>query len=159
MKNRLEQQFVEGDAVAFLREVSQLSNCHSRKIGALLIRDREAISFGFNTPLIKHESGVCPRKEMGFKSGEGLKYCPAIHAEQDAIMRGLREVGAKLVEESTLWCLCGYPCPECAKIIITAGIRSVVGVESSDWDDTEYNFSLTKKMFEENGVSFRLERE
>ena len=73
----------------------------------------------------KHElEGMCPRyvPEMGFKSGEGLEWCVAGHAERNAIYAAARE-GIRL-EGSTIFTP-GLPCPDCARAIIQAGIVEI----------------------------------
>ena len=83
---------------------------------------------------MKPETLICPRRKMGFESGEGLEWCPAAHAERNAIV-----IAARLghsTEGCTLYLSCGIPCRECAKEIVNAGIVEVVvtdiGVYDSD---------------------------
>ena len=75
---------------------------------------------------------ACPRKVLGFKSGEGLHLCPAAHAETNAIVNAARD-GSK-VKGATMYCYCPMPCFECTKLIINAGIRKVFYTSGSSYD-------------------------
>ncbi len=113
--------------------VKTRANCASRKIGSLLVRDKQIISTGYNgTPRgIKNcDEGGCERcmaRVRGeIKSGEGLKNCACCHAEENAIIQaalhGIRTEGATLFTTFT-------PCTQCAKMIINAGVKKVVAEE------------------------------
>jgi len=160
---------------------SRMSKCLSRKIGAILVRDNRVIGTGYNGPPsgVPHcdyrddngnyltGAGVlktfdkCPRQRMGYKSGEGLEYCPAVHAEINPILQAAR-MGFSTVD-STLYCYCGTPCVNCAKEIIQAGIKRVVclGVCGSSFakKDSHYNFPLSEKLFELAGVKLDVVKE
>ena len=105
-----------------------MTKCLSRGIGAVLVRNNHIITSGYNGPArgVDHcntrndkgaytgayQSDICPRKRMGFKSGEGMEYCPAVHAEANAVVQAaLMGVSA---EGATLYCWCGIPCSDCA---------------------------------------------
>ena len=136
----------------------------SRKIGAILVRDKAVIAQGYNGPprgvrtcdtrwlvdkslreaagfetkdqesdqeelqtLFKSKlEGVCPRyvPEMGFKSGQGLEWCVAGHAERNALINaaraGISTKGAKMYMD------CGIPCTPCLVEIINAGIDEII---------------------------------
>jgi len=167
--------------IHFMRESrlwSYMSKCLSRKIGTVLVRDNRIIATGYNGPPsgiphcdYRNDFGIytnknfadsCPRQRMGYKSGEGLQFCPAIHAEINPILQAAKShvstVGA------TLYCYCGTPCINCAKEIVQAGIKRVVCLGKSgsslinkDNDGPhkkKYNFSLSEKLFELAGVKF-----
>jgi dCMP deaminase len=71
----------------------------------------------------------CPRKKAGFKSGEGLEFCPAAHAERNVLINATRH-GASL-KGCTLYITSMTPCRECAKEIVNTGIIKVVYKEDS----------------------------
>ena len=126
------------------------SSCHSRQIGAILVRDKSIISTGYNGPPrgVPHcgverlkcddylkmrmkqtiapvfESNNCPRKDMGYKSGEGLDFCVAAHAEQNCVANAAR-MGI-CTFGSTLYMNDQIPCKVCLAIIINAGVKEVV---------------------------------
>lgn len=117
------------------KAVSVKSTCWSRQIGAVLVQDHAVISTGYNGPPrgmqpchVYTEFGdmvnACPRKEQGYKSGEGLHLCPAAHAERNALIQAAR-TGVSTVG-STLYCYCGQVCKDCAVEIVNAGVKRLV---------------------------------
>jgi dCMP deaminase len=77
---------------------------------------------------------VCPRRALGYESGEGLYLCPAVHAEVNAITNasrlGVSIVGAEMFLNS--YC----PCYNCLGAIINAGICRVYHTEHGYYDHT-----------------------
>lgn len=106
--------------------VASKSPCLSRKIGAILVRDNSIISTGYNGPArgYPHCVNECPRRAMGYKSGEGLINCPAVHAEVNAVTNAAR-VGASTIN-STLYMNCIVPCKDCMSVLVNAGVRTIV---------------------------------
>lgn len=129
--------------------ISDKSPCLSRKIGAIIVRDHSILSTGYNGPArgIPHcgpdryekdeellaalkiptyevEYGICPRKTLGFKSGEGMQWCPAQHAEENAISNAARN-GVNVCG-STLYLNTVIPCKNCFSTLINAGIVEIV---------------------------------
>jgi dCMP deaminase len=121
--------------------VASNSRCLSRQIGVILVRDNHIICTGYNGPPVgfRHcekvtsDPGVCPRKVSGFVSGEGLKYCPANHAEANVIA-----TAAKMgicTEGATMCMTCGIPCKSCFGLILNAGIKKLVVTSSEFYDE------------------------
>jgi dCMP deaminase len=133
--------------------IGENSRCLSRQIGAILVYDRSVISTGYNGPPrgVPHcgkdrygkdpflrgeiEKTIdptymtstflkCPRRVMGYPSGEGLEWCPAAHAEQNCIANAARE--GHETRASTMYMNCGVPCKICMAMIVNAGIIEVV---------------------------------
>ena len=67
--------------------------------------------------------GRCPRHIMGYKSGEGLEYCPAAHAERNCLLTAA-SLGIA-TEGSVLYADCCFPCKDCIIELIQAGVRMV----------------------------------
>lgn len=139
--------------------VAENSKCLSRKIGAIIVDDHSIVSTGYNGPprgvphcglerfyedkrlrdtdvtLFADEiiDRICPRQLLGFKSGEGLEYCIASHAERNAIINaakhGIKTNGTKL------YMTCSIPCHECLKEIINAGIEEVICTSLDTYDE------------------------
>ena len=72
----------------------------------------------------KYDSHTCPRRLLGYASGEGLHLCMAAHAERNAIDLAARMGHSTL--DCALFLSCGVPCLECSKTIIQAGVTEVV---------------------------------
>jgi len=129
--------------------IAENSKCLSRKIGAIIVEeDRWISATGYNGPPkgvehcgIRHRyddklrkllgigwddeiTDICPRYIMGFKSGEGLDWCIAGHAERNAIVNAARR-GVK-INGSKMYMNCPTPCVPCLVEIINAGIIEVV---------------------------------
>ncbi len=111
------------------------SKCHSRMIGALLVRDRIIISTGYNGPPrgASHCKGCCPRQTAGYKSGEALEVCPATHAEQNCIASAAY-VGAS-TKGSALYLNTVAPCKWCMGLLINAGVSMVITSQPGWYDD------------------------
>lgn len=71
--------------------------------------------------------GKCPRyvPEMGFKSGQGLEWCVAGHAERNAIVNAAR-LGLHALKGTKIYMTCGVPCTPCLIEIINAGIEEMI---------------------------------
>jgi len=145
-------------------EVGSNSKCLSRKIGAVLVRDKSVISTGYNGPPrgvptcdqrwhidkefskkygaeIKEGStkGKCPRYVIGFKSWEGLDVCVAGHAERNALINAARlgiETRGFEHDQTTLYMSCGIPCTPCMVEIINAGVSEIVVTAISFYDQS-----------------------
>ncbi|MFA5238350.1 MAG: dCMP deaminase family protein [Phycisphaerae bacterium] len=89
--------------------------------------------------------GDCPRKLAGYGSGKGLEVCPAVHAERNAILTAA--ANGVSTKGTTLYCFCPYPCADCCKEIINAGIKKIVCLEG-DYYDTMSEWLLEKSNIE-----------
>lgn len=127
------------------RLVAKRSTCIRRKVGAVLVKDRNILATGYNgAPSgIPHCIDVgCLREKMSVPSGERHELCRGLHAEQNAIIQaayhGVRIRGA------TLFCT-NYPCTICIKMLINAGITRIVYQDG-------YSDELAKELIEQAGV-------
>lgn len=76
---------------------------------------------------------VCPRKLLGFHSGQGLEWCIAAHAERNCICAAAKE-GVK-VDGCTLYLNDIVPCKDCLIEIINSGIAEVVCTKDLYYDN------------------------
>ncbi|MDY3868554.1 MAG: cytidine/deoxycytidylate deaminase family protein [Pyramidobacter sp.] len=102
------------------------STCLRRQVGAVIVRDAQIISSGYNgAPKNVPHCAVtgCLREQLRIPSGERHEMCRGSHAELNAIAQaaslGVPTAGA------VLYCT-HAPCSFCTKAIINAGIRRVV---------------------------------
>ena len=116
------------------RVISKHSKCKSRKLGAVLVREKAIVATGFNGPAhgVGHCGEECPRRTLGYKSGEGLEYCIAAHAETNCIASAARN--GVCTEGCALYLNWFTPCKDCLSLIINAGIVEVVCTESGFYD-------------------------
>jgi len=110
--------------------VASKSPCLSRQIGAILVRNKRIVSTGFNGPPVNYPHCLtCPRKEQGFKSGEGLHICPATHAEGNCIATAALNGISTL--NTALYMNCIIPCKDCMALLINAGVKEIIVVSKS----------------------------
>jgi len=146
------------------RQIARNSKCLSRRIGAILVKDKVIIATGYNGPPrgimrcdrrtdlldkdVVLEEGVCPRRTMGFKSGQGIEVCIAAHAEANCINMCARlGIAAK---GSKMYMTCGVPCKECMIKIIQAGIEELIVTSEALYDE------LSGWLLENSDVKLRL---
>ncbi|MDP7454655.1 MAG: deaminase [Candidatus Peribacteraceae bacterium] len=110
------------------------STCLRRNVGAVIAKDKQQLTAGYNgAPKgVPHcaQLGGCLREKLNIPSGQRHEICRGTHAEQNAITQAAK-FGIN-IEGATLYCNC-FPCVICTKMIINAGIVTVV--YDSDYDD------------------------
>ena len=135
--------------------VLERSTCLRRKYGAIIVRNDEIISTGYNgAPRGRRncsDLGFCTRENLHIPSGERYELCRSVHAEANAIISAARrdmidatlyltgrdaKTGELLTDTTS--------CAMCRRMIINAGIRRVVArigengvrvTEVQDWID------------------------
>ena len=117
--------------------VLERATCLRRVYGAIIVKNDEIISTGYNgAPRGRRncvDMGYCTREALQVPRGERYELCRSIHAEANAIISAARRdtVG------STLYLVGHYArtgellsdstsCPMCRRMIINAGINEVV---------------------------------
>jgi len=147
--------------------VSSKSPCLSRKIGAILVRDRSVVATGYNgpsrgVPHCGHERFMsddalvdaipfdlhpllnasrfkteCPRRVLLYESGTHMELCPAQHAEVNCISNAAR-LGVSTIG-TTLYMNCVIPCKNCFGTLINSGISEIVVDDDKLYDKhTQY---------------------
>ncbi len=123
--------------------VQERSTCMRRKYGAIIVRNDEIISTGYNgAPRGRkncNDLGYCAREALKIPSGERYELCRSVHAEANAIISASRRdmIGAtlylvgrdaktgELLHDTT-------SCSMCRRQIINAGIAKVVARIGTD---------------------------
>lgn len=96
------------------KEIAQLSHCERFKVGAVLVKDGNIISFGYNgTPT--GMDNCCERDNVTLPH--------VIHGEVNAILKAAKN--GTSVDGATLY-LTLSPCLDCSKLILQSGIKRVV---------------------------------
>ncbi len=158
--------------------IAKKSQCLSRKIGAILVRDKTIISQGYcgpprgvphcweryaldsklqalltkdgKTPSEDDINNVCPRYIAGFKSGEGIEWCVSGHAERNALINAARH-GIE-TKGTIMYMDCGVPCGPCLTEIINSGVEEIVITKMEFYDiSAEYllkNSSLKVRVYD-----------
>ncbi|MHB8120836.1 MAG: deoxycytidylate deaminase [Desulfuromonadaceae bacterium] len=127
------------------RLVATRSTCMRRQVGAIMVKDRNILATGYNgVPSgISHcETVGCLRERLKVPSGERHELCRGLHAEQNAIIQAARH-GIN-IDGATLYCTT-MPCIICTKMLINAGISTIVYAEG-------YADELAREMLAETGI-------
>ena len=113
------------------------STCMRRKYGAIIVRNDEILSTGYNgAPRGRRnctDVGMCMRETLGVPSGERYELCRSVHAEANAIISAARRdmiggtlylvgrdaASGELLHDTT-------SCAMCRRMIINSGITRVV---------------------------------
>lgn len=133
--------------------VLERATCLRRVYGAIIVKNDEIISTGYNgAPRGRAncvDLGFCSREALQVPRGERYELCRSVHAEANAIISAARSE----VLGATLYMVCKDPktgaliphstsCSMCRRLIINAGIKRVVirntetdysVVEVEDW--------------------------
>ncbi len=117
--------------------VTERSTCLRRCYGAIIVKNDEIISTGYNGAPRGRKNcadlGVCTREELKIPSGERYELCRSVHAEANCIISASRSETLG----STLYMACRNPrtgdlipgsssCSMCRRLIINAGISRVI---------------------------------
>lgn len=118
-------------------EVSARSTCRRKHFGAVIVKDDQIISTGYNgaprgTPNCL-DLGTCPRDRAGIPAGQRYELCRSVHAEANAILHAARHD----MMEGVLYLACvdaksgrlvegTKPCQMCTRMIINAGLLEVM---------------------------------
>jgi dCMP deaminase len=117
--------------------VLERSTCLRRKYGAIIVRNDEIISTGYNgAPRGRRncsDLGRCTRETLNIPSGQRYELCRSVHAEANAIISASRRdmIGATIYlvgrDARTNELLSdAMSCSMCKRQIINAGIEQVV---------------------------------
>jgi dCMP deaminase len=112
------------------------STCLRRKYGALIVKNDEIVSTGYNgAPRGRKNCDdlkYCLRDAKGIPSGQQYELCRSVHAEANSIISAPRSemLGATLYligrDAKTGELLDAAPCSMCARLIINSGIEKIV---------------------------------
>lgn len=75
---------------------------------------------------------TCPRRILGYASGEGLEWCISEHAERNCIASAAR-IGVP-VKNTTLYMNCVIPCKNCLNLLINTGVKEIVVDDVTPYD-------------------------
>ena len=137
--------------------VAERSTCLRRCYGAIIVKNDEIISTGYNgAPRGRAnctDMNYCTREALNIPSGQRYELCRSVHAEANCIISAAR----KDMLDATIYMACVNPkngelipdstsCSMCRRQIINAGIKRIVIrdnatdyriVEVQDWIDND----------------------
>lgn len=143
MFNRLtkDEYFIE-----IAKSVAKRSTCLRRHYGAIIVKDDQIISTGYNGSAVGDPNCIdtrkCARQLNGVAHGERYDLCVAVHAEENAIMQA-----GRLANNATLY-LAGFeedgseishpkPCIMCERLIKNAKISKIVTINDLEKCNSE----------------------
>lgn len=151
------------------KAIALRSPCLRRKYGAIVVKEDTIVSTGYNGPA---RGGVncfeigCIKEKLNLPHGLAYEDCPAVHAEENAVINAARN-GASIL--GGLLYIAGFdnhgnlvealPCDRCKRVVINAGIKKVIirksdgkmkEIEVSNWikEDTEKYLEKLKSPLE-----------
>ena len=119
--------------------VASRSTCDRRKVGAVVVKNKNILSTGYNGS----SRGLSHCDEIGHEIVAG--HCVrTIHAEANALVQAARHGTA--VEGATMF-MTHSPCYDCFKMIVNSGIKEVIygNFYMSRYDASDEVFDLAKK--------------
>lgn len=123
--------------------ISQRSTCPRLHVGALIVKNGEILSTGYNGA--PKGQPHCMDAGCIIEDGHCIR---AIHAEQNAIIQLGHTIQNNDIGELEMY-VTDYPCKICAKMIVQAGIKKIHFVRRySNSVHDEY----TQKLFETSGI-------
>jgi len=129
-------------------QVKEKSKDRNTKIGAVIVGpDNEIVSTGYNSFPRGINDGLEERQQRP------EKYYWMEHAERNAIYNAAR-IGVSL-RDTTMYLTCGIPCSDCARGIISSGIKIVYCKQQDTTRNREHWDEHAKRslqMFKESGV-------
>jgi len=118
------------------KSVSQKSTCIRRHFGAIIVKNDEIISTGYNgAPRGRRNCtsmDKCVRDKLNIPHGQRYEICRSVHAEQNAIISAARRdmIDSTLylvgVDPKTNEVVEGFPCNMCERFIVNSGIKNIV---------------------------------
>ena len=118
--------------LAVAKIVSTRSTCNSRPAGAVIVRDKQILTTGYNgsVPGAPHctdqttpdGSPYCFRRSIGAPDSDKYNYCRAAHAEANAVALAARQ-GITLAGATLYTTLA--PCYVCMKLLAVAQVRHI----------------------------------
>lgn len=138
------------------KAVALRSPCIRAKYGTIVVKHDAIVSTGYNGPV---RGGVncyeygCIKDELDLPHGKSYDLCPAVHAEENAILNAARNgssvIGGTLylygLNPKTGDTLDSTPCDRCKRAIINSGIERVVTI-MADGEVVEYEVSEWVKL-------------
>lgn len=114
-------------------DLARLSPDHNRKVGAIIVKNNEVMSCGYN-----HPQSSCSPIYTPHRYDPPLKYDWFIHAEMNAICEAAQF--GKAIAGATMYSSM-FPCSRCASLIVQSGIIEVV-VPEPEYEHKKYGESF-----------------
>ncbi len=127
-------------------QIAGWSKDPSSKVGAVAVKDRRLLATGFNGFPI----GLADDDRLDDRD---TKYPRIVHAEANVVAWACRE-GTSL-KGASLYVYPYHPCPDCAKLLVQAGIREIVYPTDAPPVGWKIPFEIANSILTEAGVTTR----
>lgn len=118
------------------KAVSKRSTCLRRKFGAVIVVNDSIVSTGYNGPargVVNCEEVGCAKDILNLPSYSHYDVCPAVHAEENAVINAARN-GSKILggnlfiygETPKGEPVPSHPCDRCKRVLINSGIENII---------------------------------
>jgi len=120
--------------------VAARSTCTRRQFGAVIVKDSTIIGTGYNGTargVVNCSEVGCIKDMMDSPQGAAYDYCPAVHAEENAIINSNRSdrIGATLYiagRDRDGKLTMAIPCQRCRRKIMNSQIKDVIILSSEE---------------------------
>ena len=146
--------------IGIAKAVSMRSTCLKKHHGAVIVKNGEIISTGYNNPPRGEKHCITCTKCGNGKDEAAYFSCPAVHAEQNAIISASRKdmLGADLYlagidvrpDEPTEFE--AWPCEICLRLIKNAGINRIITSKGVIYTRSEHSDRLLQLIEKEISV-------
>jgi len=123
---------------------SKRSVCLRYQVGALIVKGRQLLSFGYNGPVSGdvHCSDVGCAKDPFMPAAHAKEFCRGAHAEINAIINAAKN--GVMINDASMY-VTWRPCYSCAKHIVNSSIIKRV-VYLTDYDREPESLELFRKV-------------
>lgn len=129
--------------------VSSRSSCLRKQHGAIIVKDKQVLSAGYNgTPTKITHCETCFREEHNIPHGTMYELCRSVHAEANAIVQAAKH--GTSINGAEIY-VTGIPCLMCTRLIINAGIKAVIVA----FDENENQFAASLELLNSAHIPVR----
>jgi dCMP deaminase len=133
--------------MALAVEVASRSNCMKAHVGAIIVRDDRIRATGYNGTIYGYPDcfdGGCPRcLDSKVTRGVDLDRCVCVHAEENALVSAARY---GIPVEGTECYVTHEPCLTCTRLLIQAGLKTVVYLLDYEYPNTSDRNDSRRRM-------------
>jgi len=120
------------------KQIAMRSACYRNRMGSVIVKEDQIIATGYIGAPRKtkdcFERQNCLRTTLGMPHGQRYEICRSVHSEQNAIINAARGAASTLGSRIYIWgedtttgkLIDAFPCFICKRMIINAGIESVI---------------------------------
>lgn len=126
-------------------EIASASNCVSKQVGAVIVKDGRILSTGYNGTPSGYENCSSYWDNKYTSQHHEWSNTYEIHAEMNAIIWAARE--GISIKDATIYVTL-EPCSQCSKNIIASGIKRIIYIKSYE----HTNSNLISEFLKHNNV-------